>query len=395
MRSFDQRTVYVLIHFFLGQFLFIGNANAADVTFSAKQIVGSAFNGAIWAFVADVDGDGDMDVLGAARDGDDIAWWENTAGDGSTWTQHTVDGTFDYAIGVHAADVDGDGDIDVLGAALNADDITWWENTAGDGSVWTEHTVDGAFDGANSIFAADIDGDSDLDILGSAGAGAGQVAWWENTAGNGTTWTEHTVDSAFLARASYAADVDGDGDIDVLGASHSNDLINWWENTAGDGSAWTEHTISAAFDGAFSVIAVDLDGDGDTDVLGAAQVADDITWWENTAGDGSAWTEFTIGGNFDSAFSVSAADIDNDGDIDVLGAAEIAHDVTWWDNTAGDGSAWVERTIDAQFDGARSVIATDLDGDGDNDVVSAGFYADQMAWWENLSILVDSDGDGV
>ena len=41
-----------------------------------------------------MDGDGDLDVLGAAGFADDIAWWENTAGDGTAWTRHTVDGDF-------------------------------------------------------------------------------------------------------------------------------------------------------------------------------------------------------------------------------------------------------------------------------------------------------------
>ncbi len=67
-----------------------------------------------------------------------------------------------------AADVDGDGDTDVLGAAAIADDIAWWENTAGDGTAWTEHTVDGAFDGGYSVYATDLDGDGDTDVLAAA-----------------------------------------------------------------------------------------------------------------------------------------------------------------------------------------------------------------------------------
>jgi len=66
----------------------------------------------------------------------------------------------------YACDVDSDGDIDILGAASGADDITWWEN---DGSEdFTKHTIDTNFDGAYSVYACDVDGDGDIDILGAA-----------------------------------------------------------------------------------------------------------------------------------------------------------------------------------------------------------------------------------
>lgn len=105
----------------------------------------------------------------------------------------------------------------------------------------------------------------------------------ENTAGDGTAWTEHTVDNYFAGAFSvYAADVDGDGDIDVLGAARDAWVIAWWENTAGDGTAWTKHTVDIPFAYACSVFAADVDGDGDIDILGAAEIDNDITWWENT-----------------------------------------------------------------------------------------------------------------
>ena len=130
------------------------------------MLIADDFSGAQSVYSADVDGDGDLDILGAAHNADDITWWENTAGDGTAWTEHVIDGNFDAAYSVYSADVDGDGDLDVLGAAHNADDITWWENTAGDGTAWTEHTIDGSFDGAYSVYSADVDGDGDLDVLG-------------------------------------------------------------------------------------------------------------------------------------------------------------------------------------------------------------------------------------
>ncbi len=348
-----------------------------------EHTVDGAFSHAQSVYSADVDGDGDMDVLGAAHEDDDITWWENTAGDGTAWTERTVNGAFDAAWSVYAADVDGDGDMDVLGAAALDDDITWWENTTGDGTAWTEHTVDGEFDGAWSVYAADVDGDGDMDVLGAAG-NDDDIAWWENTAGDGSTWTEHTVDGAFVGAASvYAVDVDGDGDMDVLGAASGADEIAWWENTSGDGSAWTEHTIDGMFGMAVSVYAADVDGDGDMDVLGAAGNDDDIAWWENTAGDGSTWTEHTVDGDFWGANSVYAADVDGDGDMDVLGAAMMDDDITWWENTAGDGTTWTEHTVDGDFWSAISVYAADVDGDGDMDVLGAAQIAGDITWWES------------
>jgi hypothetical protein len=362
----------------------VRQTRAREVPFSAVNVIDGAFDGSYSVCAADIDGDGDLDVLGAAGFGDDVTWWENTNGDGTAWTQHIIDGNFDYAVSVHAADVDGDGDLDVLGAAYADNAITWWENTNGDGTAWTKHTVDGNFNGAYSVYAADVDGDSDLDVLGAA-FWDNEISWWEND--EATTWTKHTVDGSFAgAGCVYAADVDGDGDVDVLGSAYYDSAITWWENTNGTGTAWTMHTVSASFAGATSVYAADVDGDGDMDILGTALNADDITWWENTSGDGTAWSEHTVEGNFDGAYSVYAADVDGDGDMDVLGTAYYADEITWWENKNGDGSVWTEHAIDGSFDGANAVYAADVDGDGDLDVLGAARDANDIAWWENKTI---------
>ena len=231
---------------------------------------------------------------------------------------------------IYPADVDGDGDMDILGAAEAVGDITWWENSAGDGSAWNEGTIEGDFGGALSVYAADLDGDGDTDVLGAASTDH-DITWWENTAGDGSAWNESTIEGDFAgAGGVHAADLDGDGDMDVLGSAFSGNAITWWENTAGDGSSWSEETIRSNFSGALSVHAADVDGDGDLDVLGAARNADTITWWENTAGDGSGWSEDTIDDNFGAVFSVHAADVDGDGDMDVLGAAQNDGAVAWW-----------------------------------------------------------------
>jgi hypothetical protein len=75
-----------------------------------------------------------------------------------------------------------DGGADVIGAAENDDDVTWWENDGGVPPAWTEQAVaDGPFDGARSVYAADVDSDGDLDVLGAALYDNGvDFAWWEN-----------------------------------------------------------------------------------------------------------------------------------------------------------------------------------------------------------------------
>jgi hypothetical protein len=262
---------------------------------SGKHTIDTNFNGACSVYACDVDGDGDIDILGAAYVADDITWWENDGSEG--FTEHTIDASFNGATSVYACDVDGDGDIDILGAAYVADDITWWENDGNES--FTKHTIDTNFNGAFSVYACDVDGDGDIDILGAA-AGDNKIAWWEND-GN-ESFTKHTIDGSFDGAFSvYACDVDGDGDIDVLGTAQGDDEIAWWENDGSEG--FTEHTIDTNFDGARSVYACDVDGDGDIDILGAAYVADEIAWWESSAAPSDADWQTTYSNNQDNCYN--------------------------------------------------------------------------------------------
>ncbi|GBE29892.1 hypothetical protein BMS3Bbin04_00915 [bacterium BMS3Bbin04] len=352
-----------------------------------EHTAGGDFDGARCVFAADVDGDGDMDMLGAARYDSAITWWENVDGDGLNWVEHTIDDVFSQANGVYAIDVDGDGDCDVLGAAEQADDITWWENVDGDGLNWAEHLVDGSFTFAASVFGTDVDADGDTDIIGAAFL-ADDITWWENENGDGLTWTEHLVDGDFDGAYYVSADdVDGDGDIDIIGAAFLADDITWWENVGGNGLNWNAHIVAPDFDGACSVSSGDVDGDGDIDLFGAGFEVGEIFWWENVDGDGLTWTGNSVSGFYDGAHSVFAQDIDGDGDTDVLTAAFGADDITWWENVDGDGSNWLENAVDGNFYGARSVFAADIDGDGDVDALGAGILADDITWWENPLVV--------
>ena len=354
-----------------------------------EHTVDGEFDAPVSVYSSDIDGDGDMDILGASRDGSnfDITWWENSDGIGTAWAEHTVDDDFAGASSVYGADLDGDGDIDVLGAARYDDDITWWENVDGSGTSWTEHILDADFDGAYSVLSEDLNGDSYLDVIACAYDG-GDITWWENANGSGTSWIEHTVNGECdHPICVYASDVDSDGDIDVLGAVEYSSEILWWENTDGSGSSWVEHTVDGSYY-PYCVYSADVNGDGDVDVLGASPDGH-ITWWENVDGSGTSWTEYTVKSGFTQAYCVHSADLDRDGDMDVLGTAIMADDIAWWENSDGSGTVWIEHMLNDNYNAPHIVCSADINNDGNLDVVGCAFYDDDITWWDLTEFLPD------
>jgi hypothetical protein len=355
----------------------------ATACFATPPPISTAASGAIGAVALDLDRDGDADVASAALAGNRVLWHDNAAGNGSTWiTSPVATGTVSV-MSVAGADLDGDGDPDLLSASAGSSLIAWHDNTAGNGSAWTTRTITTAALGATGIFAADVDGDGDQDALTSSN-NDDKVAWYENTAGNGSAWVTHTI--TILANgphAVFAADVDGDGDQDALTSSRWDNAVLWYENTAGNGSAWVTHTIASAALGTVAVFATDLDRDGDVDVLATSGDADTVAWYENTAGNGSVWTTHVVTTTADGAESVSAADVDGDGDVDVLSASSYDDKVAWYENTTGNGATWVTHTLSTTSHGAGEVLAADLDGDGDADVVAASWGDNTVAWFDD------------
>ncbi|MDM8564975.1 FG-GAP-like repeat-containing protein [Candidatus Halobeggiatoa sp. HSG11] len=274
---------------------------------------------------------------------------------------------------VYAIDVDGDSDIDILSASYEDDKIAWYEN---DGSQnFTTRVVTTAADSARSVYAIDVDGDSDIDIL-SASREDDKIAWYENDGSQ--NFTAHDVSLAADGTLSvYAIDVDGDTDIDILSASVYDNKIAWYEN---DGSQnFTTHVITTAADSAISVYAIDVDGDNDIDILSASSGDDKIAWYEN---DGSQnFTTHDVSLAADGARSVYAIDVDGDNDIDILSASSGDDKIAWYEN---DGSQnFTTHDVSLAADGARSVYAIDMDGDSDIDILSASSGDDKIAWYEN------------
>jgi len=362
-----KRSSYFLIVVFL---LFACTSLFAQISFT-KHLLDGNFTSANGVVSADVDGDGDMDILGSAIDANDVAWWEN---DGSqTFTKHIIDGNFLGALSVEVADVDGDGDIDVSAAAFSGNETAWWENDSNQN--FTKHIIDAIV--ATSVYPKDVDGDGNLDFLG-ASFNDNSISWYANDGSQ--NFTKHLIEVNYSSPFdAYPIDMDGDSDIDVVGSAGFGNTIDWWKN---DGNQnFTKHNIANSLNGPRHLYVADVDGDNDLDVLGTQGPANDFSWWEN---DGSqTFTKHLLDNSIGAAFDIHSADLDDDGDMDIVGASIGPTGIlVVWMNDGNENFTKTE--IDGNFPGANCVITADVDTDGDLDILAtAEFGNGQIAWYED------------
>lgn len=148
------------------------------------------------------------------------------------------------------ADLDRDGDTDVVGQVVGGLEIVWFENLDGVGRF---SPVKPAASGG-LVDVADVDGDGQVDIVSFFG-------WYENQSG-GDRFVEHRVVRDRFEHIELVDDLDNDGDVDLL---KTEDVfrLQWLEN---DSSTWQPH--EAVDDLILLTGTADIDGDGDQDLYG-------------------------------------------------------------------------------------------------------------------------------
>jgi len=342
-------------------------------------------------YAADIDGDGDKDVLSASYDDDKIAWYENIDGLGNFGQQKIITTSAVYAGSVYAADIDGDGDMDVISASAVDSKVAWYQNIDGQGTFGPQRIISidftGTINGGSSVFATDIDGDGDIDVLAGFETGGENNYWFENVDGLGNFIPRAISIYRYQVVSIYAADMDGDNDMDIIIHNDDNAFrLCWFENIDGNGTFNDDWNFIADPNGAKGIYVEDIDNDGDMDVLSASFTDNKIAWHENIDGLGS-FESHIISDSEINPNSVYAIDIDNDGDLDVLSTSSYNNTVAWHENIDGLGTFGNEQIITSNTIGIRSVFAADINSDGKNDVLSASEFDNKIAWYENTSTL--------
>ncbi|MGB7061388.1 MAG: FG-GAP-like repeat-containing protein, partial [Candidatus Zixiibacteriota bacterium] len=286
-------------------------------------------------------------------------------------------GAGDGPASVFCADLDGDSHLDLAVANLNSDSVSILKNN-GDGTFQTKADY-GAGDGPVSVFCADLDGDLDLD-LAVANAIANSVSILENN-GDGTFQTKVDYGVGVYPTSVFCADLDEDGDLDLAVSNMESLDISILKND-GDGIFQPAVNYDAGMH-PVSVFCADLDGDLDLDLAVANWYYMSVSVLKNN-GDGTfqAKVQYVAGSVPTSVF---CANLDGDLDLDLAVACDGSDSVSILMNN---GDATFPTSVNhGAGDSPFSIFSADLDGDGDLDLAVTNWDSDSVT-------ILKNNGDG-
>lgn len=373
-----------------------------DDSYATVLLADGTTRGGHSLFATDFGDDGDLSVFVAALEEDQVLWLEcdqaPTLAPTTSFPTVTPKPTFAPACGqeetvsddangatsVVAADVDGDGDLDLVVALRNDDTVAWWEDVDGrfDGP---KRIIDDQSDGVVWVVASDdVNGDGIVDVV-AASASDATVAWYEYL-GNYTFRKNVVTTGALGAHGALAADVDGDNRVDILTAATGNDEIRFFRSLNDLGTVFENILIDDSADGARSVAVGDIDGDADLDIVTSSKNDGVVAWFEQRPELDFSIKHVLIA-DFDNTRVAITADLNGDSRVDVVAVSPHLHQVVVFRN---DGSnLFTTIVIEDQANGATDVHAIDMNGDGIMEIVSVWFDVGVVALHTAMSPNLD------
>ncbi|MBT3227962.1 MAG: T9SS type A sorting domain-containing protein [Candidatus Marinimicrobia bacterium] len=351
---------------------------------------------------ADMDNDGDMDMVIGLSESGAIHYYQNY---GTTEDAIFMDGTQEvwFDVGLYAypwfSDLDVDGDFDLL-VGRDGYGFYYYQNT-GSPSAWNWILTSTQFSGLggatywNSPCLVDLTGDGKQDLV--HGTASGPLKYYRNTGSlTSASWSEVTslfggvIDVGGASNPEFI-DFDDDGDLDLLSGSQGGD-IKYYENTGNaSGPAWTaNHAQFSSIDHSIysAVAAGDLDTDGDYDLV-VGDLSGNLYYHRNT-GTGFVLESAEFSGiNVGGWSSPRLYDIDQDSDLDLCIGREDGQ-ISYYENTGTSLDAlWTENTdffsgLDVGSNAVLSLGDINLDGNLDM-LVGKGFRAVKYFSYENNS----------
>ncbi|NQX91287.1 MAG: VCBS repeat-containing protein, partial [Flavobacteriales bacterium] len=353
-------------------------------SFNTQNIIESNFGVMpIEVFWADFNSDGFEDALLGSTN-NKVVWYANDGmgGFGSPQVVVTTPWTVTAA---KAADLNGDGFPDIYCSTQDDQNtlfgnVLWFAND-GTGNFGPPQGIGLLVSGPQSLDSADMDGDGDIDVVVAIGF-ENEVSWFENN--NASFSTEHVIQNVLAPAQIFVSDIDGDGDNDVLSHSIGTNEVNYIENAGG--GTFNAPQVVVSQSGTVRLFTSDMDGDGLLDIVTSSTMNDNISWWKNDGSNNFTTQNFVYSIPGFQPTAIFCSDIDLDGDQDIVWG-EITTSNLFWQANNGTGSFSLPNIISNASDSTISIYVSDIDGDNDMDVLGGSVDDNKIAWYENTTTI--------